>query len=931
MEGSKCAASQGVGLTLVWRQRRERGNGGAVFERVWVTRRSAYCIVALAFAWLLAGCAQDSGISPSPTATEATQMPTVDGGQLPDDSTVTPSPTPQRPQPTATYTPPPEPEPTSTLESTATPTLEPTVVPEPTQTPRLTETPPPAPTIEPVPPPTETPEPTATYTPTPEPLYTPNGVEYLAGIDGDFKYAESLDGSVRVEGPHHIADEDMIRYLDRGYYTYEFVADFFEDEDRYPMLIAISPDNTKYAINILVIRAENVLRTDHFVWPIENHIDLDLQRRKYLHDGLTHEWVHFRKSTLRHVNQPPTQEFWAVYLGNASIFNQLYGRADSFNLSSCEECEFYDVYFDTEGKLNSNADRAIAFASGFDDPDLTRYNWAVGMQLKLEEEFGFGFNEFKEIRKIMDSKVRQSNLVGDVYEVTPQDYLNAAEQIREGTVETFHTPDGVEYVRGTDGAFKYLESVDENVRVEGPHHIADDLMQSYLDRTHQANAFVADFFDFVPAIGIRFTISPDGTHYIMGDLSGARSDFYPFDIHSHILHDDHDSIVHEFTHVWAEFKYIQSRAPTIEFWAQYLGNASVFVRTGGDIEDYSLKNCSDCIRHDSYYDETGNLREQAKPHMSLSPELDSNAWGFGRQLTLEEDGFKYSDFQELARLLNAKYNDIGRPLQREDYESAAKLIRSTKETSSAPTPTAEPVETFHTSGGVEYVSGIDGDIKYVESLDGSVRVEGPHHIADDLMQTYLDRTHQANAFVADFFDFVPAIGIRFTISPDGTHYIMGDLSGARSDFYPFHIESHSNAQSHDGIVHEFTHIWENKYIRPSALTNEFWAQYLGNASVFVRHGGDIENFSLKNCNDCIRHNYYYGGEGILTDVAKQHMSLSPELDSTAWGFGRQLTLEEDGFEYADFRELARMLNDKYSSTGRPLQPEDYEAAARLIE
>ena len=191
------------------------------------------------------------------------------------------------------------------------------------------------------------------------------------------------------------------------------------------------------------------------------------------------------------------------------------------------------------------------------------------------------------------------------YEVTPQDYLDAAEQIREGTVETFHTPDGVEYVSGTDGAFKYLESVDESVRVEGPHHIPDDLMQTYLDRTHQANAFVADFFDFVPAIGIRFTISPEGTHYIMGRLSGARSDFYPFDIDSHILHDDHDSIVHEFTHVWNQ-KYLPPSPPTGEFRAQYLGNASVFVRTGGDIEDYSLKNCNIKCQG-GFYDSEGNL------------------------------------------------------------------------------------------------------------------------------------------------------------------------------------------------------------------------------------------------------------------------------------------------------------------------------------
>ena len=183
MEGSKCAASQGVGLTLVWRQRRERGNGGAVFERVWVTRWSAYCIVALAFVWLLVGCARDSGIEPSPTATEATQMPTVDGGQLSDDTTVTPSPTA---------------------------------------------------TAEPV-----------------ETFHTPGGVEYVSGTDGAFKCLESLDESVRVEGPHHIADDLMQSYLDRTHQANAFVADFVDFVPAIGIRFTISPDGTHYIMGRL--------------------------------------------------------------------------------------------------------------------------------------------------------------------------------------------------------------------------------------------------------------------------------------------------------------------------------------------------------------------------------------------------------------------------------------------------------------------------------------------------------------------------------------------------------------------------------------------------------------------------------------------------------------------------------------------------------
>lgn len=287
-----------------------------------------------------------------------------------------------------------------------------------------------------------------------------------------------------------------------------------------------------------------------------------------------------------------------------------------------------------------------------------------------------------------------------------------------------------------------------------------------------------------------------------------------------------------------------------------------------------------------------------------------NEWHEGTQIEPSEE-FGYSMLQALAEVINAP------------------------EPASIPTPTPTPTktaapETFFTQGGVEYLSGIDGDFQYLESVDGSVRVEGPDHIADEDLQRYLDRTYEANSFVANFFDFVPPVGIRSTISPNGTHYIMGNLSGARSDFYPFDLDSHLLYNDHDSIVHEFAHVWNHKYLPSGQNTGEFWAQYLGNASTFVRNDEDIEKFSLENCNIKCQGGFY-DSEGNLLYNLHIYLENQESLSPVGWGNTRHVTLEEDGFDFMNFKTLAKQLTKKYDMTRERISIDDYEEAIKSIK
>ena len=252
----------------------------------------------------------------------------------------------------------------------------------------------------------------------------------------------------------------------------------------------------------------------------------------------------------------------------------------------------------------------------------------------------------------------------------------------------------------------------------------------------------------------------------------------------------------------------------------------------------------------------------------------------------------------------------------------------------APTPTPTP-KSLYTPNGVEYYAGVDGDYKYVESKDGLVRVEAfriifedheiwkkylegleqygydvssmkPLVVADDDMLRYLDHAYRSNRFVADFFDDFPVIGIRFSISPDGTNYLMRDLtSGWRPDFFPFNIESHTSGSS-GGVVHEFAHIWASAYYRIQSPMHEFWATYLGGAAIYVASGGEVTTFTLSNCSECFGHgNYYWDDDGNLQD-----REWYPELDPYGLTFRLQSEYEPLGFQYIDFKELAKRLVNK---------------------
>ena len=249
------------------------------------------------------------------------------------------------------------------------------------------------------------------------------------------------------------------------------------------------------------------------------------------------------------------------------------------------------------------------------------------------------------------------------------------------------------------------------------------------------------------------------------------------------------------------------------------------------------------------------------------------------------------------------------------------------------TKTSETALTYlKTPGGIEYSTGRVTDMKYVESRDGDVRVLAPGNTSSSQMELFLDRTHEANAFVADFFDNVLRQPQLVMISYDGKRWAAIDNTARISEWtpsvFPWNI-SFFTAKNHDGVVHVITNNWVSAYLGSGEPANDFFAYYLGNAAAFKASGGSLENFTLKNAKTVFNHDSYYDANNILTPDALSAMELNTD-DPAIWAFGFQLKLEEnDKLGYPQIKQLAKILSGKFKA-GNSLGTEDYLAAEKEL-
>jgi hypothetical protein len=266
------------------------------------------------------------------------------------------------------------------------------------------------------------------------------------------------------------------------------------------------------------------------------------------------------------------------------------------------------------------------------------------------------------------------------------------------------------------------------------------------------------------------------------------------------------------------------------------------------------------------------------------------------------------------------------------YTAPATTITSTTQTTTLTTPT-ETILTYKTTpGGIEYATGKDGDMKYVESKDRNVRVLAPVGVSDKNMEFYLDRTYQANDFVAGFFDNEPKLPQLVIVSYDGKRWTAINNPeksyGWIPSVFPWNI-SYFTVKNHNGVVHVITGNWVDVYLGTEEPAHEFFAYYLGNAAAFKESGGSLDNFTLKNAKTVFNHGSYFDENNVLTPDAVSTMELTTG-DPVAWAFGFQLKLEEnDSLGYLQIRQLAKLLNDKYTP-GDNLNAEDYLAAEKEL-
>jgi hypothetical protein len=246
------------------------------------------------------------------------------------------------------------------------------------------------------------------------------------------------------------------------------------------------------------------------------------------------------------------------------------------------------------------------------------------------------------------------------------------------TPTTFKTtPGGIEYFTGMDTEMKSAESRDRDVRIVAPVDISNKNMELYLDRTYKANAFVAGFFNGIPKQPQLAIISYDGRRWAAIDntarVSAWTPSVFPWNI-SFFSAKNHDGVVHVITINWLN-AYLLSEAPANDFFAYYLGNAAAFEKSGGILENYTLKNAKTVFNHDSYFDANNTLTPDAVSAMELAID-DPVAWAFGFQLKLEEnDKLGYPQIKQLAKLLSDKYKP-GDTLGAEDYLAAEKELLS---------------------------------------------------------------------------------------------------------------------------------------------------------------------------------------------------------------------------------------------------------------
>jgi len=227
-------------------------------------------------------------------------------------------------------------------------------------------------------------------------------------MDGDMKYVESGDRDVRVIAPVNISDKNMEFYLDRVYEANAFIAGFFESVPQQPQLVIISYDGQRWAAIDNNARAEGWLPSV-FPWNISYFTV------KY-HDGVVHvitnNWVNAYLPS-----EEPAHEFFAYYLGNAAVFQESGGSLENFTLINAKTVFGHDSYYDENNILTSDALSAMELNTN--DPVA----WGFGFQLIMEEKDGMGYQQIKQLAKILNDKYQP----GDTF--SAEEYVAAEKEL----------------------------------------------------------------------------------------------------------------------------------------------------------------------------------------------------------------------------------------------------------------------------------------------------------------------------------------------------------------------------------------------------------------------------------------------------------------------------------------------------------------------